>query len=172
MAVAGNRERTSWKVAEEGAAPAFVLEVVTEESRGRDFDHKPDIYEAMKVREYAAFAPRRKDGGPLLSGFQRRDDGVFAPWPASADGALRSAVMGLDLVVVDERWLRLRDGNGVLAPSAEEEAAATERERARAESEASRADAAAREARAQAERADAAEVELSRLRALLENRGL
>jgi len=160
MAEADDRERVSWRIVEEGGPPAFALEVVTAESMERDLDDKPDIYDVMGVREYAIFAPRRTDGGPLLSGYARQEDGTFAPWPAREDGALTSTVLGLDLVVVDGRWLRLRDGDGVLLPSAQEEA---ERERARA-------DVAARRADEAVQRADAAETELARLRALLDGR--
>ncbi len=157
MAESDSTERTSWKIVEEGRPPAFVLEVVTAESIGRDLDDKPEIYDAMGVQEYALFAPRRTDGGAVLSGFSRGTDGVFAPWPVVVQGMLRSAVLGLDLVVVDGRWLRLRDRDGGLLPSAEEEATVAMRERLRADAEAGRA--------------DAAEAELARLRALLEKHG-
>lgn len=163
VAEADSRERVSWKIAEEGAAPAFVLEVVTAESLDRDLDEKPEIYEAMGVREYVVFAPRRTDGGAILSGYARQADGAFAPWPMASSDTLRSAVLGLDLVVVDGRWLRPRGADGLLLPSAEEEAAVARRERTRAE-------AATQEARTQALRAEAAEAELVRLRALLADR--
>lgn len=168
VAVADGHERVSWKVVEEGQAPAFVLEVVTKESMERDLEEKPGIYDALGVREYAVFAPRRADGGPVLSGYRREADKIFAPWIAESN-TLSSTVLGLDLVIQDARWLRLRDRAGVLLPSIEEAAAAA---RARADAEADRADAEADRADTEAQRADEAESELARLHALLRQHGL
>ncbi len=154
MAEADDTERASWQVISEGQPPLFVLEVVTEASVERDLEEKPEIYDAMGVREYAIFAPRRTDGGAALLGYQRDTRGRFVPWSADAQGVLWSAALGgLGLYVEDGKWLRARDSAGRRLPSAEEEAARAEQEAARAEQEA-----AARRA---------AEAEVARLRALL-----
>lgn len=75
MAEADDVERTSWNVLGEGQPPRFVLEVVTKESWERDTVEKWGIYNAMGVDEYAIFAPKRTDGGPLLFGHRRDADG-------------------------------------------------------------------------------------------------
>jgi Uma2 family endonuclease len=59
--------RRSWRIDVEGKAPQFVLEVVTEESKHRDFVEKPGIYDVMGVEEYAIFAPLRGEGASALS---------------------------------------------------------------------------------------------------------
>jgi len=159
MAVAEDRERSSWKVAEEGL-PLFVLEVVSEESLQRDLVEKPSIYEVMGVQEYAIYAPHRKDGGPPLLGFRRDDAGQFVAWTVDAQGVLWSDTLGLGLCRVANDRLRVRDHSGVLLPSLKEEAAA---EAARAEQEAARAE-------QEAALRQVAEAEVARLRAMLERR--
>lgn len=176
MAVADDVERTSWNVHAEGQPPRLVLEVVTEASLDRDMEEKPVIYDALGVREYVIFAPKRIDGGPLLSGYHRVDDGQFAPWSVDEQGALRSAALGdLELYVEDGKWLRVRDALGRRLPSAAEEAARADQEAARANREATRANQEAARANQEAARAareaaarQAAEAELARLRALLQ----
>ena len=160
MAEAEDIERTSWNVRAEGPPP-FVLEVVTEESKGRDTEDKPPLYEAIGVREYAIFAPRARDGDPKLFGYRRDDEGRFVPWRADADGILWSTSLELGLYVEDGKWLRVRDAQGHRLPSAEEEAARAEQEATRAEEQARRAE---QEAAARRD----AEAELEKLRALLQ----
>ncbi len=178
MAEADDAVRDSWNVRVEGEPPLFVLEVVTDESRARDMDEKPILYDQMGVREYAIFAPRRRDNGPVLFGYHRDVTGRFMSWAPDATGVLRvTSLGGLGLYVEGDR-LRVRDAQGRRLPSAEEEAARAEEEAARAEEEAARAEEeaarAAQEvlARQDAERrAAAAEAEVTRLRALLARDG-
>ncbi len=164
MAEADDAERDSWNVRVEGGSPLFVLEVVTDESRARDMDEKPILYDQMGVREYVIFAPRRKDNGPILLGHRRDATGRFAPWATGADGVLRiTSLGGLGLYVEGDR-LRVRDLQGRRLPSAEEEAERAEQEAERAKEEAL--------ARQDAERrASEAEAEVARLRALLARDG-
>jgi len=156
MAEAVDRERTSWRVDEEGP-PLFALEVVSEESRQRDLEEKPTLYDTMGVRELAIFDPHRRDGGPALFGYRRNEAGAFAPWTVDARGTLWSDTLELGLYRAVNDRLRARDRAGVILPSPEEEAA--------------RADSEARRANAEAARANAAEAELVRLRALLDQQG-
>jgi len=158
MAVAENRERSSWKVADEGP-PQFVLEVVSEESLQRDLVQKPVIYQVMGVQEYAIYAPHRKDGGPPLLGFRRGDEGRFVAWTVDARGILWSDTLGLGLCRVANDRLRVRDHSGVLLPSLQEEAAATRAQAAAARTEATEAEAARAEAEAARAEAEAARVE-------------
>ena len=152
MVEADDAPRTSWNVIREGRVPAFVLEVVTEESWDRDTVEKPLLYEAMGVREYVIFAPQRRDDGPILFGYRRDEENHFAPWKADERGILWCATLdglGLYAEQSDGWWLRVRDQRGERLPSAEEVAARADEE------------AAARRA---------AEAEVARLRALLEDR--
>jgi len=154
MAVSEDRERDSWSVADEGQPPLLVVEVVTRQSSQRDFVTKPSLYDAMGVHEYVIFAPRRWNGGsrrPVLSGYHRDDTGAWVPWQVDKQGTLWSEALDLALYVEDGKWLRVRDRDGRVLPSPEEEAK----------------DATAR-AEQEAQRADKAEAEVARLRALLE----
>jgi len=173
MAVAENREHSSWKVADEGP-PLFVLEVVSEESLKRDLVEKPVIYQVMGVQEYAIYAPHRKDGGPPLLGYRRDDEGHFVAWTVDAQGVLWSDTLSLGLCRVANDRLRVRDRGGVLLLSPTEEAVAeaarAEQEAARAEQEAARAEQEAARAEQEAALRQAAEAEVARLRAMLERR--
>ena len=161
VAMAPDRLRTSWNVAEEGKAPEFVLEVSSARSWTRDDKDKPLIYGAMGVREYVLFAPERSDG-PKLFGWRRDATGTFVEWSVDAQGLLWCCALGgLGLYVERGLWLRAVDADGHrLATPAE----LASDERHRAEAEATRADAEAARAAAEAARARAAEAELERLR--------
>jgi len=165
--------RDSWDLEKEGGPPFLVIEVVTKDSRKRDLEAKPRLYEQMGVQEYLIFDPRRARGA-RLSGYRRNDQGRWLPWLPDQPGQLHSAALG-GLWFFEEsgephNWLRVRDGWGNRLLSDEEAAQAAEEraesEAARAEREAARAE---REATARAlaeERAAAALAELERLRAL------
>jgi len=161
VAMAEDAERSSWNVGLEGAPPALVLEVVTEESWDRDTDEKPALYEAMGVAEYAIFAPRRKDGGPALFGYRRNPQDGWVPWQADGEGRLRSEVLeGLRLYPEGNR-LRLLDTAGVPLQTEEEllqrEIAARQLMERQAEIEARAREAAERQARIDVEAREAAE---------------
>jgi Uma2 family endonuclease len=90
--------RQSYDVAIEGSFPAFVLEVVSSASTGRDREEKRKAYALTGVQEYALFTPYLKKGA-TLQGYRRRADGSFVAWRLDADGRLWSQVIGLYLVV-------------------------------------------------------------------------
>ena len=120
VAMAEDAERSSWNVGLEGAPPALVLEVVTEESWDRDTDEKPALYEAMGVTEYAIFAPLRRDGGPILFGHRRDPQDGWLPWQADPAGRLRSEVLeGLRFYQEGNR-IRLLDPAGTPLPTEDE----------------------------------------------------
>ena len=159
------RMRDSWNVAQEGAPPRFVLEVMTRQSRRRDTVEKVGAYQEMGVAEYALFAPERRSGGPRLFGYRRDAAGTLVTWPADADGALVSdALGGLRLYLEPPHGLRLCDQEGRRLPSEAEEAAAHLAALRRAQTAEERASAA--EAARQAAEAEAARLreELRRLR--------
>ena len=72
------RGRGSLAVWEERRAPAFVLEVLSEETWRRDIGEKVALYQAMGVREYFLFDPHGR-AQPRLQGWAYRDSG---PKPA------------------------------------------------------------------------------------------
>ena len=120
VAMAADAERSSWNVRLEGVPPALVLEVMTEESRRRDTEEKPALYDAMGVAEYVIFAPQRRDGGPALFGYRRGPREGWVPWQADLEGRLRSEVLeGLRCYPEGNR-LRLLDPAGVPLPTEEE----------------------------------------------------
>jgi len=124
MVEAPDRLRTSWNVEREGKPPQFVVEMSSEKSWERDSEDKPAIYDAMGVREYAIFAPERRDGGPLLFGYRRDTAGNFGSWQPDGDGCLVSRELGgLRLYVEAGRWLRALDEQGQRLPTEGEEAA-------------------------------------------------
>ena len=143
--------RTSWDIGQEGQPPRFVLEVVTKDSVERDTteEQKVGYYAAMGVAEYAIYWPERRDGGAKLFGYRRAAAGAWVDWSTDEQGVLWSDTLGgLGLYIEELPWLRLGDRAGARLPSPEEEAERAEREAARA---------------------NAAEAELARLLALLED---
>ena len=157
VAKAADVLRTSWSVPAEGKAPEFVLEVSSGKSWGRDFGDKPRIYDGIGVREYAVFAPERKDG-PKLLGWRRDERGQFVEWQVDERGVLWSRALGnLGLYVEGGLWLRALDAAGRRLPTPAE-VAIEERRRADAESARAAAEAVGRVA---------AEAEVDRLREVL-----
>jgi hypothetical protein len=149
--------RSSYRLEEEGVAPAFVLEVISPESRQRDTVAKRRAYEAMGLEEYLLFDPVGGLLTPRLQGY-RREGERFVKWERDEEGRLWSEVLGAWLRMVGEE-LRLERQDGTLEPSpAEAEARAREEALARERAEAAaREQAVAREREALArERAEAA----------------
>ena len=103
----GNPDRSSYKVWEEGhAMPALALEVLSARTWRKDIRVKPGLYAALGVREFWLFEPF----GPHLAGHRLGKDGYRRIRPLQ-DGGLRSEVLGLDVVVQDDR-LRFRNPVG------------------------------------------------------------
>lgn len=152
--------RDNYKAWEEGGhLPSVVFEITSKKTRHEDARKKRPLYEqALKVPEYFQFDPTGDYLQPRLQGFRLRD-GVYEPIPLAAD-RLYSEQLGLELVMEGER-LRFWDPvKGEWLLSAAELAQARGNAEQRAEVEA--------EAREFAERrAEAAETELTRLRAEL-----
>jgi Uma2 family endonuclease len=146
--------RSSYRLEKEGVAPAFVLEVVSHESRQRDTVDKRRAYEAMGVQEYLLFDPVGELLTPRMQGY-RRERRRLLPWEGESEGRLWSEVLGAWLIMVGEE-LRLERQDGTLEPSPAEAEART------------RAEALARERAEEEVRRLAAE--LARLRARLAHR--
>jgi Uma2 family endonuclease len=97
VAFVPDHPRTSFNVAEEGAFPPFVLEVVSPSSVVRDQRGKRRAYDLLGAREYALFTPR-VEAPSVLEGYRRESAGTFVAWQPDAQGRLWSEVLGLFLV--------------------------------------------------------------------------
>ena len=153
-----HRERQAWIAWEEGGRlPDVIVELLSPSTAQKDRTEKRDLYaKVFGTAEYFLCDPetRQLDGLRLSSGRS------YLPIQPDENGRLRSEQLGVSLGLwhgeVDGRtgdWVRLFRPDGSLVPMPREE---TEAERLRAD--------------AECERADAAEAELARLRALLERR--
>ena len=109
---AGNPDRSSYKLWEEGRkVPAFALEVLSKRTWRKDVRVKPGLYGALGVREYWLFEPF----GMRLAGY-RLSGGEYRRIRGMADGACRSQVLGLE-VLVESGGLRFRNpATGELLP--------------------------------------------------------
>jgi len=142
------RQRRTYLLWEEGAAPEVAFEITSAGSRREDTVSKRTLYERLGVREYFLFDPLGEYLRPSLQG-HRLVGGAFEAMAPAGDGSLHSEALGLELRVRDG-VLRLHDplsGQWLLSPD--------EQVVARQEAEA---------------RAAAAEAELARLRAQMEGR--
>jgi Uma2 family endonuclease len=150
-------ERKSWVVWEEGKGPDVVIELLSDQTAAQDKGEKRAIYETrLRVPEYFWFDPFHPED---WAGFELRH-GTFERLRPDAQTRLISSRLGLALVRwqglyedVEATWLRWStlDGELLLTPR---EALALEK----------------RHAEAEARRAEAAEAEIARLRALLADR--
>ena len=103
--------RDTWKLWEEGVAPAFVLEVTSKSTQDEDEVGKKAVYEALGVSEYWQFDPTGDYLDPILKGHRLAPEGRYELLDLEArDGGLRghSKVLGLDLRLEEEQ-LRLFD---------------------------------------------------------------
>ena len=147
-------ERKSWVIWEECKGPDVVIELLSEKTAAQDKGRKKQLYQnQLRVGEYFWFDPFNPQD---LAGFGLLG-GAYQPIDAGAQGHLPNQVLGLVLrhwqgayAGISTVWLRWAFDDGALLPTSEE-TEALEQQRAEAEK----------------QRADAAEAELARLRALL-----
>ncbi len=122
MVVRGVRPRTSaergsFRVWEEGALPAVIIELTSGATRRDDTVRKPDLYAALGVPEYYLFDPLGEFLRPRLQGYHLTSVGRYERLPGDE---FDSPALGLHLVVRDN-WLRLLDPTtGALLPTMEE----------------------------------------------------
>jgi len=169
--VPGHRRRT-YRVWEEGKAPAFVLEVTSQSTRQEDQGGKRSLYAGLGVTEYWQYDPTGDYLRPRLQGFELIG-GAYEALPSSRlpGGVLRlaSRVLGLELRLDAAGGLRFYDAaSGRALASFQEEVEARQAAEARVEVEA-----AARQVEAAARRAAearAADLE-ARLRRLQSGQG-
>jgi Uma2 family endonuclease len=155
-------DRNGWIVEREGKGPDFVLEVLFSGDRKKDLKDNVVWFARLGIPEYFVFdGARRQVLGYRLESADARQYSRIVP----QFGRLPSAVLGIELAVVEGR-LRFFRGNAELASPLEEvellgRIVAEQEERlgaeaARAEAEAARAEAEAARAEAEAARAEAA----------------
>ncbi len=125
-----NHQRRTYKLWEEGVAPAVVFEVTSRKTRLEDSRTKKALYARLGVAEYYLYDPDADYLWPPLQGF-RWVDGAYEAVQLDTGGALRSAALGLDLRLVSgrlqlfeaatgERLLRTKERDAALARSAAE----------------------------------------------------
>ncbi len=132
--------RRIYKLWEEGVVPAVVFELTSRSTRREDLRSKYDLYERLGMREYFLFDPLDEYLRPPLQGY-RLHQGRYRPLAVEADGALRSAALGLALHARGEqlrlydperqRWLPMPQEETVARQVAEERALLAEAEVAR-----------------------------------------
>ena len=158
----------------EEQAPAFILEVTSKSTRGKDEDEKRERYAEWGVGEYFLYDPRAEYLKPPLRGLALAGDGYRDMTErVLANGArgLRSEALGLDLWLRDGE-LRLHDpvsGTDLLTPAEDRRGRLAAEARARTEG--ARAEGEASRAVAEAARADAAEARVRELEARLRESG-
>jgi Uma2 family endonuclease len=146
-----NRDRQAWIAWEEGGRlPDVIVELLSPSTERKDRIEKRDLYaRVFRTAEYFLHDPEKRQlEGLRLAGL------TYRPIEPEENGRFWSEQLGVFLGLwhgeVDGRqgdWVRLYRPDGTLVPTPEEQAEAERR------------------------RADAAEAEISRLRALLEERG-
>ena len=158
-----NHKRPIYKLWEEGAVPAFVMEVASVSTWREDDGRKAKLYERLGVPEYWQYDPTGEYLGLRLKG-RRLVEGAYVPQTVveSIDGTLllRSETLDLDFRVKGEESHFFDPGKGEHLLSHKDQLAAREAAESRI---------AAAESRVQAaeSRAKAAEAELAALRACL-----
>ena len=101
--------RYSYKLWEEPKGPDFVLEVTSESTWAVDLGQKRARYAALGVAEYWVYDPTGRRLTSRLRGMGLAGDGYRDLAPEPGTGAMRSAVLGLELRVESSGRLRLHD---------------------------------------------------------------
>ena len=156
-----NRRRPSYLLWEEKKVPDLVIEVTSEGTKYEDLYAKRELYEELGVKEYYLFDPLGEYLPEQRLGYHRAGRRLVAVKPKPRGGGLSSAVLGLDLVIVEGR-LRLYDAKArrLLPLYADLEAARAQESAARAQAERALAQ--------EAEQRRRLEAEVARLRAAME----
>ena len=142
---APSHHRLSYKLWEEPKVPDFVAEVLSERTWRRDLTAKPALYQDLGVPEFWIIDVIDKLPAPVI-GSRLSSEGVYEPITPSAEGALVSEVLGLELLDNDRNF-RFRDlATGEIIPDYTEsermrEAAAADANAAREEANAARLEA-------------------------------
>ncbi len=105
--VSGNHPRRSFRIKEEGVAPAVIIEITSKKTHEEDERGKKQTYAWLGVKEYFLFDPEDLILDPRLQGF-RLHEGHYVPLPADAQGRLMSRELGM-LLEAEDTLMRLID---------------------------------------------------------------
>lgn len=94
-----NRDVRVWKIWEEGSAPQFALEIVSDDVQ-KDYVLAPMRYAEMGVEELVVFDPMDRDGRVRWQLYRRTAAGDLVLHTSSNDDRIRSAVLDCHL-----RWV-------------------------------------------------------------------
>ncbi|MBI2570939.1 MAG: Uma2 family endonuclease [Candidatus Schekmanbacteria bacterium] len=153
------RQRRTYKLWEEAAAPCTIIEITSSSSRLEDMGTKRGLYEMWGVAEYLLFDPLGEYLSPRFQVFVLRD-GYYQRAALQADGGFWSAELGVVFRPVEEMLRVLEPETGKIVPGlgeavelAVDQAAIAHCESERASREAERASREAERASREAERA-------------------
>ncbi len=105
--VSGNHPRRSFRIKEEGVAPAVIIEVTSRKTHEEDEHGKKQTYARLGVKEYFLFDPEDVSIDPRLQGFRLRE-ATFEALSTDGDGRLMSRELGM-LMEAEDDLLRLID---------------------------------------------------------------
>ena len=107
-----NEIRRTYKLWEEGQAPAVVFELTSRSTYEDDLSRKRLLYEELRVQEYFLFDPLHEYLRPPLQGYRLTNEGYFVPvlptQLSSGEWQIESKVLAL-LLETAEHNLRLYD---------------------------------------------------------------
>ena len=110
------RERRSYRLWVEGKAPDFILELLSGETRRRDFGFKKKLYQnVFQTKEYFLYDPDTEE----LYGYQLIGNRYRLVKP-DADSRFFSSVLELLFGVDTQGWLRVYHPDGTLLKTQEE----------------------------------------------------
>ena len=110
------QERRSYKIWVEGKAPDFILELLSGETRKRDFGFKKRLYQNLfQTKEYFLFDPDTEE----LYGYRLVEKRYRLVKP-DAGSKFFSSVLGLLFGVDAQGWLRVYRPNGTLLKTQQE----------------------------------------------------
>jgi Uma2 family endonuclease len=96
------RDRPVYKLWEEGEPPTVVFEISSKTTWATDKGKKLRLYAELGVQEYFLFDPLKAYLDPPLEGYRLAGD-LYVPIVPGDGGALRSARLGIELRVVEDR---------------------------------------------------------------------
>jgi Uma2 family endonuclease len=153
---AGNHQRRSFRVWEEGALPDVVFEISSENTWQEDVGPKRALYQRLGIPEYFLFDAEHRWLNPALQGFCLTS-GVYVPIPPGPGDSLTSAVLGVRFEPQGAMLRVIDNQTGVPVATRQERAEEAEARAEEAETRARRAN----------ERIEQLTAELERLRAQL-----
>ncbi len=173
--VMGNHPRRSFRIWEEGVAPAVVFEITSEDTHHDDEHAKKETYARLGVKEYFLFDPEDMWIRPRLQGF-RLHEGKYVALSPDADGRIMSQELELAmepeeilLRLIDpstgHRLMTLEEAQDAYAEALDSGQHALDSAQQQLDSAQQQVEQAQSEIEAKRQRIDALEAEIARLRA-------